>query len=129
MQFNLKIVTPDRKFFEGDVDKLIVKGIEGDFAVLPNMSPFVTRTKIHKMKIYQDDKILMAAVTDGYIDVRNNQVIMAANACEWPDEIDITRAEDAKKRAEERLQMKDEIDVLRAEASLRRAINRLSLLK
>lgn len=129
MQFELKIVTPDRKFFEGSVDKLIVKGIEGDFAVLSNMSPFVTRTQIHQMKIYQDNQILLAAVSDGYIDVRNNSVIMVANSCEWPDEIDLERAEDAKKRAEERLQMKDEIDILRAEAALRRAINRLNLIK
>lgn len=129
MQFELKIVTPDRKFFEGSVDKLIVKGIEGDFAVLPNMSPFVTRTQIHQMKIYQDNEILLAAVSDGYIDVRNNSVIMVANSCEWPDEIDLERAEDAKKRAEERLQMKDEIDILRAEAALKRAINRLNLIK
>lgn len=129
MQFELKIVTPDRIFFEGKVERLIVKGIEGDFAVLPNMSPFVTRTQIHQMKIYQDGKILLAAVSDGYIDVRNNIVIMAANSCEWPDEIDVGRAEDAKRRAEERLKASDEIDTLRAEAALKRAINRLNLIK
>ena len=129
MQFDLKIVTPDRIFFEGKVDQLIVKGIEGEFAVLANMSPFVTRTKIHHMKIYQGSEVLLAAVTDGYIDVRNNVVTMAANAAEWPDEIDVSRAEDAKERAKRRLQSADEIDALRAEAALRRALNRLSLKK
>ncbi|MDO5716739.1 MAG: ATP synthase F1 subunit epsilon [Tissierellia bacterium] len=129
MQFHLKVVTPDRIFFEGDVDQLIVRGVEGDFAVLPNMSPFVTRVDIHRMKIFTDGKERIAAVHGGYIDIRDDNVILVANACEWPEEIDIERAKLAKERAEKRLKDQSAYDTMRAEISLKKAINRINLKK
>lgn len=129
MQFHLKVVTPDRVFFEGEVDQLIVRGIEGDFAVLPNMSPFVTRIDICRMRVYFDGRERIAAVAGGYIDVRDNNVLLVANACEWPEEIDVARAEQAKERAEKRLQQPDGLDTTRAEIALKKAINRLKLKK
>ena len=128
MQFYLKIVSPDRLFYDGYVDSIVVKGTEGDFAVLPNMAPFVTKVAIGKLKITVDKKDKYAAISGGYIDIRNNKVIMVANACEWPEEIDSERAEKAKARALKRLENK-EGDILRAEIALKRAINRLSISK
>ena len=129
MQFSLKIVTPDRLFFEGKVDRLIVRGIEGDFAVLANKSPFVTKLAIHIMRNFVDGNERRAAVSGGYIDIRNNNVVLVANSCEWPEEIDVERAKRAQERAEKRLKSTEDIDTLRAETALKRAINRLNAKK
>lgn len=128
MQFHLKIVSPDRLFYDGEVDSIVVKGVAGDFAVLPNMAPFVTKVAIGKLKMTIDKVDKFAAISGGYIDVRNNEVTLVANACEWPEEIDVERAKRAKERALKSLESK-EGDVLRAEIALKKAINRLNLSK
>lgn len=128
MQFHLKIVSPDRLFYDGDVDSIVANGVEGDFAVLPNMAPFVTKVAIGKLKITVDKVDKFAAISGGYIDIRNNEVTLVANACEWPEEIDVERAKRAKERALKSLENK-EGDVLRAEIALKKAINRLNLSK
>ena len=127
-KFHLEIVTPDRKFFEDEVDMVIVRGMEGDLAILKGRSPIATPLKICKVRIFQDNVERVAAVVKGYVTVIDDNVTIVTEAAEWPDEIDVKRAEEAKKRAEAILQRKDtNIDTVRAEAALRRAINRLDV--
>ncbi|MCI6610266.1 MAG: ATP synthase F1 subunit epsilon [Ezakiella sp.] len=128
MQFYLKIVSPDKLFYEGKVDEIITKGVCGEFAVLPNMASFVTQLAIDKIRIQSDGKEKFAVIGGGYIDVRNNKVTVVANAIEWPEEIDKNRALRAKERALKRLES-NEGDSLRAEIALKKAINRLSVTK
>ena len=126
---HLEIVTPDRSFFNDDIDSIIVRGIEGDLAILKGRAPIVTPLKISKIRVFQGGKERIASVTDGYVSAVDDNVTIVTDAAEWPDEIDINRAEAAKKRAEERLSKKSDVDLMRAEASLMRAINRLEISK
>jgi len=127
-KFPLEIVTPDRMFFSGEVDMVIARGIEGDLAVLKNRAPLVTPLKIGKIKIEIDNEERVAAVSSGYIKVTDEGTTIIVDSAEWPEEINIKRAEEAKERAEKRLKNRsDGLDVARAEMALKRAINRLDV--
>ncbi len=128
--FHLEIVTPYRQFFSEEVETVIVRGMEGDLAVLEGKSPIITPLKIGKIRIVQKGVERVAAVVDGYISVIDDKTTIVTEAAEWPDEIDIERAEEAKKRAEKRMeQEKEAIDIDRAELALKRAINRIEVSK
>lgn len=124
----LEIVTPDRNFFSGEVERVIARGIEGDLAILSNRSPITTPLNIGKVKILKDGKERVASISNGYMSVLDNVVTIVTHSAEWPDEIDVERAEKALKRAEDRLANKpDGLDVVRAKLALKRAMNRLDL--
>lgn len=127
-KFHLEIVTPDRYFFQGEVEMVIVKGIEGDLAILKGRAPIATPLKICKVRIFEDNVERVAAVVEGFITAIDDKVTIVTEAAEWPDEIDVERAEEAKKRAESLLQQKDsEINYTRARAALQRAIVRIDV--
>lgn len=121
----LEIVTPDRKFFEEEVDMVIVRGVEGDLGILKGRAPLVTPLDIGKIKIKQGGKTRIAAIAGGYVEVGKDKTTIISDAAEWPEEIDLERAKEAKERAEERLKRRDNIDVARAEIALRKAVNRI----
>lgn len=122
----LKVVTPDKLFFEGDIDMLVARTIEGDVGILLNHSPLVTILDIGRLVIKDGDERKIAACAGGYIDVRNNNITVVSDACEWEEEIDINRAERAKERASKRLEDKD-TDTFKAELALKKAINRINV--
>ena len=127
-ELKLKIVTPDRVFFDGEIISITARGIEGDFTILKNHAPFVTVIQISKMKVKTQEGSRVAAISGGYITVRDNDIVIMSDACEWEDEIDVERAQRAKDRAEKRLQsVKGEKDVITAELALKRAMNRLQI--
>ncbi|MDR7856941.1 F0F1 ATP synthase subunit epsilon [Tissierella sp.] len=126
--FHLEIVTPDRLFFSEQVESVVVRGIEGDLAILKGRAPITTPLKIGKVRIFQDGEEKVAAVVDGYISVVDDKATIVTEAAEWPDEIDVERAKAAKERAESMLkERKENIDIRRAELALQRAINRLDV--
>jgi|SRR5690625_2049776 len=128
--FPLEIVTPDKKFFEDEVEMVVVTGTEGELGILKNRLPIVTPLGIGKVKIKQNGEFRVASVAEGYLDVGQNKTVIVTDAAEWPDEIDVKRAELAKQRAEELLQKKQgDIDYLRAEIALKKAINRINVAK
>ncbi|UQK59820.1 F0F1 ATP synthase subunit epsilon [Fenollaria massiliensis] len=122
----LKVVTPDKLFFEGEIDMLVARTIEGDVGILLNHSPLVTILDIGRLVIKNGDERKVAACAGGYIDVRNNNITVVSDACEWEDEIDINRAERAKERASKKLEDKD-TDTFKAELALKKAINRINV--
>ena len=122
----LKVVTPDKLFFEGEIDMLVARTIEGDVGILLNHSPLVTILDIGRLVIKNGDERKVAACAGGYIDVRNNNITVVSDACEWEDEIDINRAERAKERASKKLEDKD-TDTFKAELELKKAINRINI--
>lgn len=125
---HLDIVTPDKPFFSEEVEMVIVRGIEGDLAILKGRAPITTPLKIGKVRIIQDKVERIAAVVDGYISVVDDKATIVTEAAEWSEEIDMARAEAAKTRAETILKDKsDGVDVARAELALRRAINRIEV--
>ncbi|MGO1528038.1 F0F1 ATP synthase subunit epsilon [Senegalia sp. (in: firmicutes)] len=128
--FDLEIVTPDRKFFEDQVEMVVVRGLEGDIGILKNHTPYVTPLAIGRVKIKQNGKYKLATVAEGYLDVTKTKTTIVTDAAEWPEEIDLNRAELAKKRAEEKLKRKEkDIDTSRAEIALKKAINRINMKK
>lgn len=122
----LKVVTPDKLFFEGEIDMLVARTIEGDVGILLNHSPLVTILDIGRLVIKDGDERKIAACAGGYIDVRNNIITVVSDACEWEEEIDINRAERAKERASKRLEDKG-TDTFKAELALKKAINRINV--
>lgn len=125
--FDLEIVTPDRLFFSEKAEMVIVRGLEGDLAILKGRTPITTPLKIGQVRITQNGKERIAAVVNGYISVLGDKTTIVTEAAEWPEEIDVNRAEEAKRRAEELIKKNDkDIDIIRAELALKRALNRLN---
>lgn len=126
-QFTLEIVTPDRKFFEEEVDMVVVRGVEGDIGILKNHTPLVTPLDIGRIKIKQNDKTREAAIAGGYVEIRKHKTTIITDSAEWPDEIDLERAKAAKERAEKRMNSESELDLVRAQVALRKALNRINV--
>lgn len=121
----LKIVTPDKNFFEGPIISITARGLMGDFTILKNHINFATVLDIRKMKIKMDVQERVAIVAGGYLTVKDNEVTVISDACEWEDEVDINRAKRAKERAERLLRDGSGKDTARLEYELKKAINRL----
>lgn len=129
---DLTIVTPDGKKLCDEARIVNCMTTAGAIGILPNHSPLVGIIPISHLnyKKVEDEKMesIDIAIAGGVIDVKDNSVIVLADAFETKDEIDRNRAEEAKRRAEERIASNDpNIDVKRAELALSRALSRLSL--
>ena len=129
--FELKIITPDRVFYEGTVDMLEMNTTEGEIGVLPGHIPMTVIIKPGVAKIYETNgETKEAAMHAGFVEILPDKVTVLAEIAEWPGEIDIARAEAARARAEARLQEKDpSMDMQRAEISLLRALARINVIK
>ena len=127
--FQVEIITPDRVFYTGEGDMIEFTTASGEIGVYKKHIPLTTVlapgiVKIHKTG--EDDVI--AAVHSGFAEILPDKVTLLAEIAEWPDEIDVARAEAAKERAEKRLAShQEEVDVKRAEYALRRALVRLDI--
>lgn len=128
--FTLKIITPDRVFYEKPVKMVEFNTVEGEIGVLPGHIPMTVIIKPGVLTITEEDNSREAALHAGFAEILQNQVTILAEIIEWPEEIDATRAQEAKERAEERLRTKDAgTDVSRAEIALKRALTRINVLK
>ena len=128
--FTLKIITPDRVFYEKPVKMVEFNTVEGEIGVLPGHIPMTVIIKPGVLTITEEDNSREAALHAGFAEILQNQVTILAEIIEWPEEIDATRALEAKERAEERLRTKDVgTDVSRAEIALKRALTRINVLK
>ena len=126
--FTLQIISPTRIFFDEEVDMVEMRTTEGEIGVLAGHIPLTAIVEPGVVKIHQEGKVREAALLDGFVEIRGNKVTVLAEACEWPDEIDFSRAEEARSRAERRLAGHEaDLDVARAEAALKRAMVRLNL--
>ena len=128
MGFNLKVITPNGMFFDGEVEMLNVKIAEGYVGILKDHVPLVSTVQISRMEIKTAEGRKVVAISNGVIHVAKNGTKIITNAAEYKEDIDVKRAEASKVRAEERLNSKDEnIDIKRAEVSLHRAVNRINI--
>lgn len=126
--FKLQIVTPERVFYEGDASMVELSTTEGDIGVYASHIPMTAIVAPGVLKIHEGAEIKKAALHSGFIEVLPKEVTIMAEVIEWPDEIDIKRADEARIRAERRLKDNSaENDVLRAKLALRRALTRLSV--
>jgi F-type H+-transporting ATPase subunit epsilon len=122
----LDIVTPEKVVFSEEVDFVVAPGVEGELGFLPEHAPLVSALKVGVLKVEQGGKQFKVAIGGGFVEVKNSRVVVLADTAEREDEIDVDRAQEAKKRAEQRLASKGaDTDVGRAELALQRALARL----
>ena len=126
--FKLQVIAPDRVFLEEDAEMIELTTTEGEIGVLRDHIPLTAIVAPGVLRIRKDGEEKEAALHEGFLEILGDKVIILAESCEWPDEIDINRANEAKIRAERRLKSADaEINETRAELALRRSLVRLSL--
>jgi F-type H+-transporting ATPase subunit epsilon len=127
--FFLEIVTPERTFFIGEIQEVIVKTLAGEIGVLKGHTPLVSAVEIGVARIKKSDGTWVeAVVSQGFMEVTNDYAILLTDSAEWPEEIDANRARRAKERAEERLTSHlSKLEYIRTQAALHRAIARLSV--
>jgi F-type H+-transporting ATPase subunit epsilon len=127
MQLRLDIVTAERVVFSGDVDIVIAPGIEGELGILPRHAPLLTALNYGTLRARWGGEETSFAIGGGFMEVQPDHVTVLADSAERAEEIDLDRAEMARRRAEDRLRAtaQSREDVARAEAALRRAVVRI----
>ena len=125
----IDIVTAERAVYSEDVDAVIAPGIQGQLGILPHHAPLMTTLQSGELLIKKDGEEIALSVTGGFLEVRPDRVVVLADAAERADEIDVARAEEAKRRAEKLLADRGTIgaDAASCEASLHRAMTRLAV--
>ncbi len=125
----LDIVTTERSVCCQLVDAVIAPGIEGQLGILPHHAPLMTILQAGELVLRRGNEEEIMVISGGFLEVRPDRVIILADSAERAEEIDLERAEAARKRAEERLRERkvEGFDELRAETALRRAIARISV--
>lgn len=125
--FKLEIVTPERIVLKQDAVSIVVPGAEGALGILANHAPLMAELAIGEATVRDiDGHVIRLAIGGGFMQVGGNVVRILADTAERAEEIDVARAEEAARRAEERLRSRaDNIDRARAEAALKRALTRI----
>jgi F-type H+-transporting ATPase subunit epsilon len=132
MTIRCEIVSQDRTVFQGDVDIVILPGAAGEMGILPHHAPVLTILKYGVIRIRQNGREEMFTVAGGIAEVQPSIVTILADAAENVEDIDVTRALAAKKRAEDalaRLKPEDHDAYLRMEDALRRSNLRLEVVR
>lgn len=126
--FNLRIVSPDREFYNGEVEMVEMVTTEGEIGVLKGHIPLTAVAAPGKLRIHESEEVKEAVLIDGIIRILQDNITILAQDCKWPEEIDIERAREAKIRAERRLRGEEgsSINMDRAELALRRSIARIN---
>ncbi|MBC8385680.1 MAG: ATP synthase F1 subunit epsilon [Candidatus Cloacimonetes bacterium] len=124
------VIQPNTIKIDGEFDHIIVPGVDGDFGISEDHTPFITKIRSGILKTYKNSRKEQYAIHDGFVTVENNKVTVICDVIESTVEIDRNRAEQSKERAEKRLKSnKEDVDFRRAESALKRSLVRLSLTK
>ncbi len=127
-KLQLNIVSPDRSLVDEQVDEVEVPGAAGYFGVLPGHTPLLARLGAGDLWYRTGQDVKHLAIAFGFVEVQPDRVTVLARIAERPEDIDITRAEAAKKRAEERLQHPTiDIDAERARIALLKSLVRIQV--
>ena len=128
--FRLKVITPDRVFYDGDVEMVEFNTTEGEIGIYKKHVPTTVIIQPGVLVITEADGVRKAALHAGFAEVLSDKVTILAELIEWPEEIDMERAESAGERARERIAARgDDVDMDRAETALKRSIARINSLK
>lgn len=129
-KFDLKIITPDRIFYEGEASMVEFNTTEGEIGIYKEHVPTTVIVAPGILTITEGEEQKEAALHAGFVEILQDKVTIMAEIIEWPHEIDLARAQEARQRAEERIAAKSsETDVARAEVALRRAVARIEVKK
>jgi F-type H+-transporting ATPase subunit epsilon len=124
MPLTLEIVTPERLAFSGEVDSVNCPGIEGELGILPHHAPLVSTLGIGELVIRRGGEDEFFAIAGGFLQVRPDKVVVMAETADMASEIDVQKAEEARREAERALAEGSEepADLARARAALQRAL-------
>ena len=128
---HLNILTPYGHYFEGQVEFIEVHSEKYNLGILPGHAPLISTLEVGKMVLRMRGVNKIYAIGGGIINVEKDKTTLILDSVERADEIDLERAKEAKKRAEDRLNISkedDAIDVNRAKLALLKAINRINII-
>lgn len=127
--FRLEIYASDHEFFVGDACSLVFPAIDGEFGVMPDHEPTITALVDGELRFtLPDGTTRYAAVSEGFVEIINNKVLILADTVERPEDIDAKRAEYAKMMSEEKLRQHQSImEYYQTQTALRRAVTRLKV--
>ncbi|KRM90822.1 F0F1 ATP synthase subunit epsilon [Liquorilactobacillus cacaonum] len=130
----VSVVTPDGSVYEKQTRLAVFKTTVGEIGILPNHIPLIASLEIDEVRVKvqeTDDKFDEIAVSGGFVEFSGNVATVVANSAEKKEDIDTTRANKARERAEKRLEIakqSNDVDTTkRAEISLRKAVNRINI--
>ena len=122
----VEILTPERVFFKGEVEEIIVLSIDGETGILPDHRQMINALDIGPMRMRIGGEWKEAALSGGFLVVAHNEVHMMVQSALWPEEVDVARSEEMRARSEEALRQKQSREeYLRNKAMLARAMVRL----
>ena len=126
-KLRFEVITGERIVYQDtDVDMVVAPGTDGVLGILPQHAPLVSTLQPGELRVKKGGNEVSMVVTGGFLEVSGDRVLVLADAAERADEIDLARAEEARRRAQERLAThQHEVDLIRAEAALRRSLIRL----
>jgi F-type H+-transporting ATPase subunit epsilon len=127
-KIQLEIVTPEKLVLNESVDEVVTPGLDGELGILPDHTPLISQLKTGVLTYRLGAERKQLHVSGGFVEVLPDRVSVLSDVAEKPEEIDLSRAQKAKERAERRLSSKGEdIDFPRAELKLQRAMIRVQL--
>ncbi|MDO8658665.1 MAG: F0F1 ATP synthase subunit epsilon [Candidatus Levybacteria bacterium] len=128
MKLQLEIVTPLKVVFKEDVDEIVAPTINGEITILPNHVGLFTKIQPGELVIKKGSSLTSLAITGGFIEINNNKVTILADYAVRSEDIEIEKANEARKRAETLLKEKlEEKDFAKVEGELRRALLELKV--
>ena len=127
MPLLLEIVTPERQAFSEQVDSVVCPGIEGELGVLPHHAPLLTTLGFGELRIRRGGEEEFFAIAGGFLQVRPDKVVVMAETADMASEIDVEKALEARREAEQALAegFEEPADLARARAALQRALLRI----
>jgi F-type H+-transporting ATPase subunit epsilon len=126
----LDIVTAERLVSSDEVNVVVAPGIDGELAILPHHAPLLTELKPGELRIVKDGQESFIVVSGGFLEVMANKVTILADTAEREEEIDAERAEEALRRAQERVtSATGEVDLQKAVAAIRRSQARMKVVR
>jgi F-type H+-transporting ATPase subunit epsilon len=128
MPLLLEIVTPERLAYSDTVDAVNLPGIEGELGVLPHHAPLVTMLGVGELRIRKGGAEESFAIVGGFLQVRPDKVVVMAETADMASEIDLDKAQQARREAEQALEAgarTDAVDLAAARASLQQALLRI----
>jgi len=123
---HFKLITPEKIVFEDDIEAIYAQGTAGSFGILPNHIPFMSTLAVDTAKIVKNGEEIVFSIIGGAFQFKNNEAIILTEAAEKGSDIDLTRAQLAKERAEAKLSSAEtQRDIKIANNALARAMARL----
>jgi F-type H+-transporting ATPase subunit epsilon len=128
MPLLLEIVTPERLAYSDTVDSVQLPGVEGELGVLPHHAPLVSMLGVGELRIRKSGETESFAIVGGFLQVRPDRVVVMAETADMASEIDLERAQEARREAERALEgvaQTDAVDLAAARAALQHALLRI----